>query len=216
MNSRSYAKTPFLSKLISVGVLIFLNVEVSRAEPSFEEGKKIYETVAGLGCKACHGPFGEGKLGPTNRGVNEATVREALAKIGPMQFLKGELTEDDIKNVAAYTQWMGQHMLVTTLLKRGRFIPDEILVRPGTPIQLVIDNTGTEPSTIASDNMKINAQTVPARDVTAIIWTAPDNEGAFTLACKDCRIKDGFFTITVAKAAKPYVPPPQPKIVAKP
>src|SRR6266571_4597832 len=89
-----------------------------------EQGRQIFDTVAGVGCKACHGPFAEGKVGPTSRGVNEATIREALAKVGPMQFLREQLHDEDIKRVAAYTEWMGRHLLVRSLLKRGRFIPD--------------------------------------------------------------------------------------------
>jgi len=180
-----------------------------------EQGRQIFETVAGLGCKACHGPFAEGKVGPSNRGVNEATIREALAKIGPMQFLREQLAEEDIKRVAAYTEWMGRHMLVKSLLKRGRFIPDAISLYPGTPVQLVIENTGTEPATLAA-GISVAAPTIAARDSTSIVWTAPEIEGKSTIACSDCKIKDGSLTIEVTKTAKPYIPPPQPKVVAKP
>jgi cytochrome c553 len=181
-----------------------------------EQGRQIFETVAGVGCKACHGPFAEGKVGPTNRGVNEATIREALDKVGPMQFLREQLHDEDIKRVAAYTEWMGQHLLVKLLLKRGRFIPDAITVHPGTPVQLVIENTGSEPATLAADGMQLAARTIPARDVVSIVWTAPQAEGKSTIACSDCKIKDGSLTIEVTKAARPYTPPPQPKVVAKP
>jgi mono/diheme cytochrome c family protein len=181
-----------------------------------EQGRQIFETIAGVGCKACHGPFAEGKVGPSNRGVNEATIREALAKIGPMQFLREQLAEDDIKRVAAYTEWMGQHMLVKSLLKRGRFIPDAISVYPGTPVQLVIENTGSEPATLAADGISVAAPTIAARDTASIVWTAPETEGKSTIACSDCKVKDGSLTIEVTKTAKPYIPPPQPKVVAKP
>ena len=181
-----------------------------------EQGRQIFETIAGVGCKACHGPFAEGKVGPSNRGVNEATIREALAKIGPMQFLREQLAEEDIKRVAAYTGWMGRHMLVKSLLKRGRFIPDAISVYPGTPVQLVIENTGSEPATLAADGIPVAASTIAARDTASIVWTAPETEGKSTIACSDCKIKDGSLTIEVTKTAKPYVPPPQPKVVAKP
>jgi hypothetical protein len=181
-----------------------------------EQGRQIFETVAGVGCKACHGPFAEGKVGPTNRGVNEATIREALAKVGPMQFLREQVGDEDIKRVAAYTEWMGQHLLVRSLLKRGRFIPDAISVYPGTPVQLVIENTGSEPATIAADGVPVAAPTIPARDTVSIVWTAPETEGKSMIACSDCKIKDGLLTIEVTKAAKPYTPPPQPKVVAKP
>ena len=181
-----------------------------------KQGRQIFETVAGVGCKACHGPFAEGKVGPSNRGVNEETIREALAKIGPMQFLREQLVEKDIKRVAAYTEWMGRHMLVKSLLKRGRFIPDVISVYPGTPVQLVIENTGSEPATLAADGLSVPAPTIPARDTASIVWTAPEAEGKSTVACSDCKIKDGLLTIEVTKTAKPYIPPPPPKVVAKP
>jgi mono/diheme cytochrome c family protein len=181
-----------------------------------EQGRQIFETVAGIGCKACHGPFAEGKVGPTNRGVNEATIREALAKIGPMQFLREQLHDEDIKRIAAYTEWMGRHLLVKALLKRGRFIPDAVSVYPGTPVQLVIQNTGSEPATLTADGMPVATPTIPARDAVSIVWTAPETEGKSMLACSDCKIKDGALTIEVTKTAKPYIPPPQPKVAAKP
>ncbi len=181
-----------------------------------EQGRQIYETIAGLGCRACHGSFGEGKVGPTSRGVNEATVREALAKIGAMQFLREQLSDDDIKRVATYTEWMGRHLLVKTLLKRGRFIPEMISVHPNTPVQLVIENTGTEPTTVAGEGMGTAPVSIPARESASILWTAPHDEGRFSLACSDCKIRDGLLTIEVTNAAKPYTPPPQPKVVPKP
>jgi mono/diheme cytochrome c family protein len=180
-----------------------------------EQGKVIFETAGGVGCKTCHGAFGEGKVGPANRGVNEATIREALAKIAPMQFLRDQLADGDIKKVAAYTEWMGRHLLVKTLLKRGEFIPERVSVYPGTPIQLVIENTGTEPNSIRSDGIETAPLRIPARDMASIVWTAPADEGKFTIVCSDCRIKNGLLTIEVTNTAKPYVPPPQPKVAPK-
>ncbi len=180
-----------------------------------EQGKQIFETVGGVGCKTCHGAFGEGKVGPANRGVNEATIREALAKIAPMQFLRDQLADDDIKKVAVYTEWMGRHLLVKALLKRGQFIPEKVSVYPGTPLQLVIENTGTEPGTIHSDGIATLPMKIAARDAATIVWVAPQNEGKFTIECGDCRIKGDPLTIEVTKTAKPYVPPPQPKVTPK-
>jgi cytochrome c553 len=180
-----------------------------------EQGKQLFETVGGVGCKTCHGAFGEGKVGPANRGVNEATIKEALAKIPAMQFLREQVSEDGIKKIAAYTSWMGRHMLVKALLKRGQFIPDRVTIHPGTPIQLVIENTGTEPNSIRSDGMNGAPVNIPPRDMASIVWTAPLDEGMVTIVCGDCRIKNGSLTIEVAKAAKPYVPPPQPTVSPK-
>ncbi len=183
---------------------------------SVARGQKLYETAGGVGCKACHGSYGEGKIGPTNRGVNEATIREALAKIGAMQFLKEQLTDGDIPQLAAYTEWMGRHMLVRALLKRGRFIPESVSVYPGTLVQLIIENTASEPSTINGEQIVAHPQTIPPRDSASLEWTAPQTEGKFTVSCGDCKIRDGLLTIEVSKTAKPYTPPPQPKVVAKP
>jgi len=180
------------------------------------KGRQLFETAGGVGCKACHGAYGEGKIGPTNRGVNEATIREALAKIGAMQFLKEQLGDGDIAQLAAYTDWMGRHLLVRTVLKRGRFIPEAVAVYPGTPIQLIVENTGSEPSTVSSERIVATPQTIPPRESASIEWTAPAAEGTFTMACGTCKIKDGLLTIEVTRTAKPYVPPPQPRVLAKP
>src|SRR5262249_9906535 len=111
---------------------------------------------------------------------------------------------------------MGRHMLVKSLLKRGRFIPDAISLYPGTPVQLVIENTGTEPATLAADGISVAAPTIAARDSTSIVWTAPEIEGKSTIACSDCKIKAVPLRSGVPKPASPYTPPPQPKVVAKP
>ena len=206
--------------IFSVFGLVALDRRLVSAEDApgmaqVEQGKVIYETVGGVGCKTCHGAFGEGKVGPANRGVNESTIREALAKIVPMQFLRDQLADEDIKKVAAYTEWMGRHLLVKTLLKRGQFVPEKISVHPGTPIQLVIENTGTEPGTIRSDGIGEQSIKIPARDTATIVWTAPQGEGRFTIACGDCRIKGDPLTIEVTKTAKPFIAPPQPKVTPK-
>ena len=107
-------------------------------------------------------------------------------------------------------------MLIKTLLKRGRFIPDTVSVYPGTPVQLVVENTAAELSTLSGEGVAATPQTIPARATASIVWKAPEVEGKLTLACSDCKIKDGLLTIEVTKAARPYVPPPQPKLIAKP
>ena len=204
---------------LAAGLLMLAVLSAGAQDPSnmvlVEQGKQIFETAGGVGCKTCHGAFGEGKVGPTNRGVNEATIREALAKIAPMQFLRDQLADDDIKKVAAYTEWMGQHLLVKTLLKRGQFVPEKVVVYPGTAVQLVIENTGIEPGTIRSDGIEAAPIKIAGRDSAAIVWTAPQSEGTFTIACGDCRIKGDPLTIEVTRTAKPYVPPPQPKVIPK-
>src|SRR5260370_9748958 len=143
---------------------------------SVARGQNLYGTAGGVGCKACHGSYGEGKMGPTNRGVNEATIREALAKIGAMQFLKEQLNDGDIPQLAAYTERMGRHMLVRALLKRGRFIPESVSVYPGTLVQLIIENTASEPSTINGEQIAAHPQTIPPLDSASLEWTPPQTQ----------------------------------------
>jgi cytochrome c553 len=206
----------FISSAFS---LLLLDIALGIADDAsgsalVEQGKVVFETAGGVGCNTCHGAFGEGKVGPANRGVNEATIREALAKIDPMQFLRGQLSDEDIKSVAAYTEWMGRHLLVKTLLKRGHFIPEKISIYPGTAVQLVIENTGTEAGTVRAD-IETQPIKIAARDLATIVWTAPEAEGRFAIICDDCRIKGDPLTIEVTKAAKPYVPPKQPIVRLK-
>ena len=80
----------------------------------------------------------------------------------------------------------------------------------------MIENTGSEPATLAADGISVAAPMIAARDSASIVWTAPEIEGKSTIACSDCKIKDGALTIEVTKTAKPYIPPAQPKVVAKP
>jgi mono/diheme cytochrome c family protein len=208
-----------IAALASVSLLLMghlpANADTELDMALVEQGKQIFETVGGVGCKTCHGAFGEGKVGPANRGVNEASIKEAIARIPAMQFLREQVSDEDIKKVAAYTDWMGRHMLVKALLKRGQFIPEKVIVYPGTAIQLVIENTGTEPNSIRSDGMESAPVHIPARDLASLVWTAPSDEGTFTIVCSDCKIKNGLLTIEVTKAAKPYIPPPQPKVSPK-
>jgi cytochrome c553 len=202
--------------LTSIGFAFSSLPAMAQSVPTaVEKGRVIYDTAAGVGCKSCHGTYGEGKVGPPNRGVNESTIREALDKIGPMQFLRDQLKDDDIRQIAAYTDWMGQHLLQRVLLKRGRFIPEVVTIHPGTAIQLVIENTGSEPSSLNTDAVGEKIGPIPPRDSGSLIWKAPTLETKVVISCRDCKIKDGTLTIEVSKAAKPYVPPRQPKIVAK-
>ena len=179
-----------------------------------DKGREVFLTAGGVGCMACHGPYAEGDtgIGPYNRGVGEATIRAALASIEPMKMLREELSDAQIKQIAAYYEWLGQLKLVKTLIKRGRFIPDHIEVHPGTRIQLVLNNAGSASRHFVSTNMRIDPITVEAREAADIVWSAPDKEGTFSLACADCEIKDQMLTIEVTTKAPKFVPV---KVVSK-
>src|SRR5262249_55739118 len=98
---------------------------------------------------------------------------------------------------------------------RGQFVPEKVSVHPGTPVQLVIENTGIEPATIRSHGIEMSPVKIAGRDTATFVWVAPQNEGKVSIACEDCRIKGDPMTIEVTSTAKPYVPPPQPKVMPK-
>lgn len=173
-----------------------------------EKGREVFLTAAGIGCKACHGPYAEGDtgIGPYNRGVGEPTIRAALATIEPMQMMREELSDAQIKQIAAYYEWLGQLKLVKTLIKRGRFIPDRIEIHPGTRIQLVLNNAGSTALQFVSPNMGIGPITVDPKDAVDVVWEAPSKEGSFTLACADCTLEDQKLVIDVTNKAPKFVP----------
>ena len=77
------------------------------------KGKLIFEkTAGGVGCAYCHGFDGRGQgpsgeAAPDNRGASEEKVRNALKGGVPlMSFIK--LTDDEIKAVVAYLQYLNQ------------------------------------------------------------------------------------------------------------
>jgi len=171
------------------------------------KGAALFRTAGGVGCAACHGPYAEGDLGigPYNRGVGEFAIRSALQSVEPMAFLKEEMTDANVKAIAAYYKWLGSLQLTKTLVKRGRFIPAEFSIYPGTAVQLVLNNSSTQPHTFASENMRVRGVKIAGRTSADVVWTAPTTEGVFTLGCTDCDLKEEKLTIKVTKAAKPFI-----------
>ena len=171
-----------------------------------KKGEVVFSTVAGIGCGGCHGAFGEGDLGvgPFIRGATEGSVRAAIEGIGPMIAVKNVIKEDEIKAVSAYVSYLGSTQVARTLNKRGRFLPETFSTRPGTSLQLVINNSGFKPYTYHSDSLGIDSITIPARSTGSFLWKAPDEEGSFSLSCTDCKLKDQHFTILVDKNARKF------------
>ncbi len=183
-----------------------------------EKGREVFLTAGGVGCAACHGPYAEGDvgIGPYNRGFKEAAIVAAINSVEAMEFLREEMTNSQIKQIAAYYEWLGQLKLVKTLAKRGRFIPNRVEVYPGDKIQLVVNNASTQPHNFTSDNLGLGKITVPGRENMDVVWESPATEGTFTLACADCTVKGQMLTIEVTKSAKKYIPPTlTPKVMAK-
>jgi len=172
------------------------------------EGARVFSTIAGVGCKTCHGEYAEGDVGvgPYIRGASEGSIRASIEATGEMIVIKSAITEDEIKAVAAYVGRLGTMQAARTLAKRGRFLPEEISIRPGTDVQLIIQNSSVQPHTFKSDNMGVDEFIVAGRSSGSVEWSAPEAEGEFSLYCTDCKLKDQFFTVRVAASAKEFRP----------
>jgi mono/diheme cytochrome c family protein len=175
-------------------------------ESSLEEGARVFNTIAGVGCKTCHGDYAEGDLGvgPFIRGATEATIRATIDANNEMIIIKNTITDEEIKAVAAYVGYLGSLQVARTLAKRGRFLPAEFSTRPGTGVQLIIKNSSVSPHTFKSDDMGIDEITIAGRSTGTIEWRAPESDGDFTLYCIDCKLKDQFFTLHVDAAAEEF------------
>ena len=107
------------------------------------------------------------------RGASEGTIRAAIDAIAEMAVVKNVITDDEIKAISAYVEHLGTMQVARTLAKRGRFIPGEITVEPGSSVQVVIQNSGFEAQTFATDSMGFDDLVIPARSSGSIEWQAP-------------------------------------------
>jgi mono/diheme cytochrome c family protein len=192
--------------MLPAALLMFCGTVTAGDDELLEEGARVFDTIAGVGCKTCHGDYAEGDLGvgPFIRGATEATIRATIDANNEMIIIKNTITEDEIKAVAAYVAHLGSLQVARTLAKRGRFLPDEFSTRPGTGVQLIIKNSSISPHTFGSDDMGIDELTIAGRSTASIEWQAPDTPGVFALYCTDCKIKDQFFTVKVDPEAPEF------------
>lgn len=202
------ARTPALSALIFLFVTEFSSPSLAQAsdDSQLAEGTRVFDTIAGVGCKTCHGEYAEGDVGvgPYIRGATEGMIRAAIDATDAMVVITSVITDDEVKAVAAYLGHLGTMQAVRTLAKRGRFLPGEISVRPGTNVQLIIQNAGMQKHTFESDNMSIDDLVIAGRSSGTLEWRAPETEGEFSLYCTDCKLKDQFFTVKVAASAAAF------------
>ena len=181
-----------------------------------EKGRELFHTV---GCDVCHGPYAEGNvgIGPHNRGASERVIRAALGSKESMGFLREEISDTEIKQIAAYYQWLGQLKLIKALANQGRFVPERVEVHPGTKVQLVIVNANVQPHTFTSDGVGFSKITIGGHDDAAVVWHAPEQEGTYSVVCADCRVAGQRLTIAVTTKAPKFVPEiDEAKAVAKP
>lgn len=170
------------------------------------DGARVFGTIAGVGCKTCHGEYAEGDVGvgPFIRGASEGSIRAAIDATGEMIVIKSMITEGEIKAVAEYVARLGTLQAARTLAKRGRFLPAEISIRPGTDVQIIIQNSSMQPHTFKSDNMNIDDLLVTGRSSGSVEWRAPETEGEFSLYCVDCKLKEQFYTVLVSASAAEF------------
>ena len=203
-----FATTPGRTTLIVSYVLLLAASSMAHAgdDELLAEGARVFNTIAGLGCKTCHGEYAEGDLGvgPFIRGATEGTIRASIDATNEMIVVKNVIREEEIKAVAAYIGRLGTMQVVRTLAKRGRFLPAAFSTRPGTGVQLIIKNSSVEPHTFRSDNMGIDDLTIPGRSSGNFEWHTPETEGEFSLYCTDCKLKDEFFDVRVDRAAEEF------------
>ncbi len=192
--------------LIGIGALLPIGVVHAADDPLIAEGERVFNEVAGIGCKTCHGEYAEGDLGvgPFIRGVTEGAIRASIEATNEMVVVRTAISEDEIKAVAAFLNHLGTMQVVRTLAKRGRFLPDTFSVRPGTAVQLIIQNAGIQAYTFKSDDMGIDELSIPGRSSGSIEWRAPEEEGEYSLYCSDCKLKDQFFRLDVDLTATEF------------
>jgi plastocyanin len=171
-----------------------------------DEGARAFREIAGIGCASCHGQFAEGDvgIGPYIRGASEGTIRAAIDAVVEMTVVKAVIEEQEIQAVAEYIRQMGDVQVARTMLKRSVFYPETIQVRPGTSVQVVINNAGFSTAHFVSEDMTINDFEVGKRSVNAFAWQAPDEAGEFKLYCSSCKLKDQYFTIIVDAEAPEF------------
>jgi len=208
-------RRPTTTRLIAISAFALLGLTNYSAaiadDAEIEAGRQVFRTVAGVGCKTCHGDYAEGDLGvgPFIRGATEGTIRASIDATNEMIIIKTTITDDDITAVAAYLNYLGSLQVVRTLSKRGRFIPETTSVRPGAQLQLIVKNSGVAPATYTSADMDVEEWVIPGRSTADIEWQAPVAEGEYSITCTDCKLKDQYFVISVDANA-----PAQPGVAA--
>jgi len=192
--------------LIAALLLLPASLLQAAEDELLAEGARVFSTIAGIGCKTCHGEYAEGDVGvgPYIRGATAGMIRAAIDATNEMIVVRNVISDEEIQAVAAYVGRLGSMQAVRTLAKRGRFLPAEISIRPGAGTQLIIQNASVEAHVFKSDNMGIDELTIAGRSSGAVEWSAPANQGAYTLYCTDCALKDQFFTIRVDPAAAEF------------
>eukprot|EP00903_Cladosiphon_okamuranus_P004278 g4276.t1 len=147
------------------------------------------------------GPEGDLGVGPYIRGATEGAIRAAIEGIDTMIVVKTTIDEQGIKDIAEYIGSLGETQIVRTLAKKGRFLPNEVTVAPGSKLQIAVQNASFQPRAFASDDFELDGGLdIAARTIGVLSWTSPD-EGEYRLWCDNCDLDDQFFTLLVVYMA---------------
>lgn len=194
-------KTKLTALLASAGLCLSMSVAtLAQDDETLARGEQVFNTIAGIGCKGCHGEFAEGDLGvgPYIRGATEGSVRAAISGIDAMVVVRTMIDEQGIKDVSAYMESLGSTRIIRTLAKKGRFLPNSTSVPANSRFQIVVNNVSFQPKTYRSDDLNLDGGKliVPARTTGTISWVSPQ-QGEVKIWCEDCAIEDEYFTINV-------------------
>ena len=204
-----FAKACSLASVLLISLATLNNALAD--DESIARGKIVFDTIAGIGCKTCHGEYGEGDLGvgPYIRGASEGSVRAAIEGIDAMVAVKSVINEEQIVDISNYVISLGATKIVRTMAKRGRFLPDTITVPPASNLQIVINNTSFSPKNFDSEDYDLGeGMKIDARTTNSFSWTSPDS-GEIKIFCTDCDIEGEYLTVIVdpnAAKPKPFVP----------
>jgi len=175
--------------LILVGGLLAVSGTFSDSGPDEElitQGRIIFEENAGgvgVGCAACHGHFGMGDLqvGSNNRGASEERIRKGFATRDQMSFLR--LTDDEVKAVAAFLEYLGKLFPIKVTIKDSQFEPSQVSVPANRQIQFIFDNKDNEACNLSSEEAGIKEKSLEPGKVDDVVWQSPSKAATFTVRC---------------------------------
>lgn len=169
-----------------IGLLIS-EIALSDSEPALiAQGRLLFEETAGgegVGCAVCHGHFGMGdeQIGPNNRGAPEARIRKALATVDRMGFL--HLTDEEIKAVAAFLEYLGKLYPVKIAINDSQFEPNRVTVPENRQIQFIFNNKDNKVCNFTGAEAGIKEKQLEAGKVDDVVWQSPMKAAVFTVKC---------------------------------
>ncbi len=142
--------------------------------PAFNAAEKLFQTVGGYGCVACHGQYaqGGGNVGGNIRNHSLQQINTALQTQPTMQLLAKALTPDDKVLLARYLQTLGNDQLIEWIIE-GDTSYQKVSLEKDSTSQLVILNKTFEPMELSLESLRSGEQiTIPVYATESFRWTA--------------------------------------------